>query len=270
MSVTYGADDLELLWTTLEVEADLPTLEHEPRTAALRGVANLWVVPRSRLPGVRALRLHCRQCDVLSVSINGAPTGWELLDPHERILHDESLRGDGEALEVFQHAAFMAAHDGELMVHLPEGHRQQPSLSDEPWAVEQPPAVAATAAAANAARAAAFRELQARLTPVPGAEAPLLVQVRFTLEDPRGGFKVIRKGRWGHALSQAAVARWGDVRAHPPTCLPPCFSPTAGVFSTPRAAPTQVPWVWTTMALGADGRASTGLAATIRRQWSSS
>jgi hypothetical protein len=109
--------DLELLWTRIEVEIDLPNAP--TRTAAVRGVSRLWVLPTALKPK-SSVRLHCRQCKVTAVTINGvAAAAWECLDPHACLVRDPRLAGDGEALETFARAAFLAAHDGELLVRLP-------------------------------------------------------------------------------------------------------------------------------------------------------
>jgi len=120
-----SAADLELLWTRIEVEIDLP---HAPtRSAAVRGVSKLWVLPINPKPR-KHVRLHCRQCKVTGVTINGIPaTSWESLDPHGCLVRSPELVGDGEALETFSRAAFLAAHDGELAIRLPAlGPSSQP------------------------------------------------------------------------------------------------------------------------------------------------
>lgn len=140
--------DLELLWTRIEVEIDLP---HAPtRPAAVRGVSKLWVLPTALKPK-SSVRLHCRQCKVTGVTVNGAAAAaWECLDPHACVVHDPRLAGDGEALETFARAAFLAAHDGELLVRLPalQGPSSRPgprfALPDE---LTTTAAMAATAGA---------------------------------------------------------------------------------------------------------------------------
>jgi len=121
-----SAADLELLWTHIEVEIDLP---HAPsRPTAVRGVSRLWVLPTNLKPR-KHLRIHCRQCKVTGVTINGIPaTSWECLDPHDCIVRSPDLIGNGEALETFSRAAFLAAQDGELAIRLPAlGPTSQPT-----------------------------------------------------------------------------------------------------------------------------------------------
>ena len=115
---TANSDDLNLLWSRIELEVRLPSASACASSTEIRGVARLWVLPHRT--GARSVRLHCRQCAVSSVAVNGAPVAWELLDPYHRIVHDEELAGNGEAYGVFQRAAMLAAHDGELLVGLPD------------------------------------------------------------------------------------------------------------------------------------------------------
>lgn len=64
MPIAVSADQIELLWTRLAIEVNLPhgsasnSLAHP---LSLKGTAQLWVVPRAVGGNVSALRLHCRQ-----------------------------------------------------------------------------------------------------------------------------------------------------------------------------------------------------------------
>ena len=165
---SLGADELELLWTRIELEVALsPT--------RVQGVSRLWVVaPRE----AASVRLHCRQCSVVRVAVNGEECEWELLDPHELILRDEAL--DGEAFDVHQRAAFMAAAEGELEVRLPSGHLPQGQCRypSEFWA--QTP----DGARAALSRSQAHESVRSRTLP-----APMLIEVTYSLSEPRGGFR---------------------------------------------------------------------------------
>jgi|MDSY01.2.fsa_nt_gb hypothetical protein len=170
---TVNSDDLQLLWSRIELAVALPAASNSGGVE-LRGVARLWILPRGI--GARSVRVHCRQCAISSVAVNGAPAAWELLDPHERIVHDESLTGNGEAYTVFQRAATLAAHDGELLVELPDA--QEPfSLPRKLW--EMDPSISCGAHPGRSARARALEDVEARLPTSSSAAQPMLIEVRL-------------------------------------------------------------------------------------------
>jgi len=59
--VPATADAIELLWTRLNIEVDVP-VEDESRKVLLRGKVSLWVQEFR----ASALRLHCRQVCILT------------------------------------------------------------------------------------------------------------------------------------------------------------------------------------------------------------
>jgi len=186
------SDDLELLWTRIEVEVDLP-LDARAAPVSLCGTVKLWVLPKERTgvgaPG--AVRLHCRQCTILGASVNGVAVKWELLDPHAIIVHDPGLEGDGEAFEVMHRAALMAAHDGELKVDVPA---RTPPCSLPDLAGEDLGASAVEGFLGRQAAAQALSELRVR------QPSPLLVlvEIRFALDNPQNGFKTMLRPRSVH------------------------------------------------------------------------
>jgi len=61
------------------------------------------------------------------VSVNGVKCHWELLDPHRQLVQDIDLACDGEAYDVHQRSAYIAAQDGELLIYLPINKNEENS-----------------------------------------------------------------------------------------------------------------------------------------------
>jgi hypothetical protein len=182
----FSADDVELLWTHIEAHIDLSS-ESAAHPLVIHGTIHLWVVPRAKLEWWSEVRVHCRYCLIESVTINGIPSpSWEHIDPHAAIVSDEALVGDGEAFDVYQRAAFMAAHDGELLIKFPCSSTDLPPAS----------APSLLVCGGSPARLHAARGMIGRLErSPPGPRGALVIAITYRLHGlAGGGLRLLQRG----------------------------------------------------------------------------
>jgi hypothetical protein len=115
----------ELLYHRLDV-----TMDFDERS--LKGTSSLWLrqttaaKPRTSsgtaaAAADAAVHLHCRQCVVTAVTVNGVPASFRHIDPLMAVVPQQQYR-DAEAFDVFYRAQLWAAageDTGELRIALP-------------------------------------------------------------------------------------------------------------------------------------------------------
>eukprot|EP00953_Heterococcus_sp_UTEX-ZZ885_P030715 16208-Heterococcus_DN1.PRE.1 len=114
----------ELLYHKLDV-----TMDFDARS--LKGTSSLWLrqtaaaKPRTSSGTAAAVdaavHLHCRQCVVTAVTVNGVPASFRHIDPLMAVVPQQQYR-DAEAFDVFYRAQLWAAageDTGELRIALP-------------------------------------------------------------------------------------------------------------------------------------------------------
>ena len=104
----------DVVSTTLELDVDL--VERH-----IMGIATLNI--KRHRPFVKILRLHFRQAEILSVSINDVPVRYERLDFLRRI--DCGDRRDAPMFYANYRTAIVAANRGELFVYLSDDDERE-------------------------------------------------------------------------------------------------------------------------------------------------
>lgn len=183
---TATCSKLTLLWSRHELTVSLSAATYAEANVSevIQGRSLLWVLPR--MIDTRSLRLHCRQCNISKLTVNGKKATWQMLDPLERIVCDDKLACDGEAHAVFKRAAMMAAHDGELLVELPQQVGKM-TLPDEVWKSDA--RCTNSASSGIKARKDAFSNMRKRTSSA--KVQPYLIEVDFTISKPMGGLRMI-------------------------------------------------------------------------------
>ena len=95
---TATCSKLTLLWSRHELTVSLSAATYAEANVSevIQGRSLLWVLPR--MIDTRSLRLHCRQCNISKLTVNGKKATWQMLDPLERIVCDDKLACDGEGV----------------------------------------------------------------------------------------------------------------------------------------------------------------------------
>ena len=183
---TATCSKLTLLWSRHELTVSLSAATYAEANVSevIQGRSLLWVLPH--MIDTRSLRLHCRQCNISKLTVNGKKAKWQMLDPLERIVCDDKLACDGEAHAVFKRAAMMAAHDGELLVELPQQVGKM-TLPDEIWKSDAQGTNSANSGIE--ARKDAFSHMRRRTSSA--KVQPYLIEVDFTISKPMGGLHMI-------------------------------------------------------------------------------
>ena len=104
----------DVVSTTLELDVDLVDRK-------IMGTATLNI--KRHRPFVKILRLHFRQAEILSVSINDVPVRYERLDFLRRI--DCGDRRDAPMFYANYRTAIVAANRGELFVYLSDDDERE-------------------------------------------------------------------------------------------------------------------------------------------------
>ena len=189
-----AADELDLLWTQVTVEVNM----RSDGACSVEGRVKIWAAPNSLGREVRAVRLHCRECRVQAVTVNGSAASFEHLDSHASIGGPASTvgeeegkerEGDGEALDVHMCAALMAAADGELCVTVAglagSGDLSAGSGTASADVPEPAPGEPPVGWVRN-------QSLEAFRGKSDGAGSNLLViEVHYRLDRPQGGFTLV-------------------------------------------------------------------------------
>ena len=167
---TVNSDDLQLLWSRIELAVALPAASNSGGVE-LRGVARLWILPRGI--GARSVRVHCRQCAISSVAVNGAlPPGTPR--PARAYRPRRIAHGEWRRYTVFQRAATLA-RTMESLVELPDAGAFQ--SAKKLW--EMDPSISCGAHPGRSARARALEDVEARLPTSSSAAQPMLIEVRL-------------------------------------------------------------------------------------------
>ena len=90
------------------------------------GESKMLLRPKREFSSIpEKLRLHCRQCKVQVVLIDGQQVEFEHMDTLSRVV-TENYR-DMESYELFHYGALAASNMGELIISLPPGGTNPPS-----------------------------------------------------------------------------------------------------------------------------------------------
>ncbi|KAH9134566.1 hypothetical protein LEN26_006772 [Aphanomyces euteiches] len=169
--------DYEYLQQRLRLRVDLMDRH-------LEGVSELILAPKSA--DLKRIRVHCRQCQVSKVTVNGIEARFEHHDFLSEIVQ-ESYR-DWNAFDLFYRGAIVASKEGTLVIDMPEGV----DIADKKIALSSSSSVNPTTDDEDTdeekAPDAAVWDVDTLPTSTTGY-APLCVRIEYTVTNPRGGVR---------------------------------------------------------------------------------
>ncbi|CAK4426204.1 unnamed protein product [Aphanomyces euteiches] len=171
--------DYEYLQQRLRLRVDLMDRH-------LEGVSELILAPKSA--DLKRIRVHCRQCQVSKVTVNGIEARFEHHDFLSEIVQ-ESYR-DWNAFDLFYRGAIVASKEGTLVIDMPEGV----DIADKKIALSSSSSVNPTTDDEDTdeekAPDAAVWDVDTLPTSTTGY-APLCVRIEYTVTNPRGGVRIM-------------------------------------------------------------------------------
>lgn len=116
------------------------------REESINATTNIWLGFRECTRDVKLLKLHCRQCNIKSVKVNGLPCNFNHVDPLACLLRVPSAPAStstssfpssstppsytGEELDINMRGALEISREGELYIEISEEHRNlQPTIN---------------------------------------------------------------------------------------------------------------------------------------------
>ncbi|RHY41386.1 hypothetical protein DYB38_003087 [Aphanomyces astaci] len=167
--------DFEYLQQRLRLHVDL-------MGRRLEGVSELILAPK--IDSIKRIRVHCRQCVVSKVTVNGVEARFEHHDFLSEVVQ-ESYR-DWNSFDLFYRGAIVASKEGTLVIEMPPTVRivdQNDSTVDDEKKSD------GETATDDERDATAVWDSSNHLPPSSTAFAPVVVRIEYTVSNPRGGVR---------------------------------------------------------------------------------